>query len=110
MAARTFLSDDLVGQRIPLTGPRSLTNVEMIDIIGSVLHRPLRYNEIPAELVRQRFTGLGFPAEFGDAYVAMLASTLDVPATVTDDVARILGRPAESFEQWVSEHIELFTN
>ncbi len=110
VAARAILSDDLVGQRIPLTGPQSLTNIEMVDVIGSVLRRPLRYNEIPAELVRQRFVGLGFPPEFGDAYVAMLASTVEVSATVTDDVESILGRPAESFEQWVRKHTDLFTN
>jgi len=45
-----------------------------------------------------------------DAYIAMLATTLDRPAPVTDDVERILGRPAQSFERWVSEHTNLFTN
>jgi uncharacterized protein YbjT (DUF2867 family) len=110
VAARALVSDDLVGRRIPLTGPQSLTNTEMVDIIGRVLHRPLRYNEIPPDLVRQRFVSLGFPAEFGAAYIAMLATTLDEPATVTDDIERILGRPAESFEQWVTTHTRLFTN
>jgi uncharacterized protein YbjT (DUF2867 family) len=108
VAARALLSDDLVGQRIPMTGPQPLTNSEMIEIIGSVLQRPLHYNEIPAEFVRQRFIELGFPAEFADAYIAMLATTLDRPAPVTDDVERILGRPAQSFERWVSEHTWMF--
>ena len=110
VAARALLSDELVGQRIPLTGPQALTNTEMVDIIGSVLHRPLRYNEIPAELVRQRFVGLGFGAEFADAYIAMLATTVDRPALVTHDLQRILGRPAETFGQWVADHVSLFTN
>ncbi len=110
VAARALLTNDVVGQRIPLTGPQSLTNAEMVDIMGSVLQRPLQYNEIPAEFVRQRFVGLGFPAEFGDAYIAMLATTIDQPAMVTDDVERILGRPAESFGRWVTEHASLFTN
>jgi uncharacterized protein YbjT (DUF2867 family) len=104
VAARAFFSDDLLGQRIPLTGPQSLTNVEMIGIIGSVVGRPLQYHEIPADLVRERFVGIGFPAEFGAAYVAMLEATLDSPAVVTDGVERILGRPATSFEQWATEH------
>jgi uncharacterized protein YbjT (DUF2867 family) len=110
VAARALLSDDLVGQRIPMTGPQALTNSEMVEIIGSVLGRPLHYNEVPAEFVRQRFIGLGFAAEFADAYIAMLATTLGRPAPVTDDVERILGRPAQSFERWVSEHTTLFTN
>ena len=82
----------------------------MVDIIGSVLHRALHYDEIPVDVVRQRFVSLGFPAEFGAAYVAMLATTLDRPAEVTDSIEKILGRPATTFEQWVRDHISLFTN
>jgi uncharacterized protein YbjT (DUF2867 family) len=110
VAAAALLSEKLIGQRIPLTGPQSLTNTEMVDVIGGVLGRPLHYQEVPADLVRQRFVALGFPPEFGDAYVAMLATTVDRPATVTDDVERILGRPATSFRQWITEHTSLFTN
>ena len=110
VAARALLTDDLVGQRVPLTGPQSLTNVEMVDIIGEVLGRPLRYNEVPAPLVRQRFASIGFSEQFADAYLAMLAATVDRPAVVTDDIERILGRPAESFRQWVTRHRQLFGN
>jgi uncharacterized protein YbjT (DUF2867 family) len=110
VAARAFLSDDLVGQRIPLTGPASLTNGEMVEVIGGVLRRPLHYQEVPADLVRQRFVASGFPPEFGDAYIALLATTVDRPATVTGDVEKILGRPATSFQQWVTAHTNLFTN
>jgi uncharacterized protein YbjT (DUF2867 family) len=110
VAAHALLTDDLVGQKIPLTGPQSLTNAEMVDIIGAVLGRPLQYQEVPDELVRQRFVGLGFPPEFGDAYVAMLATTIDEPAVVTDGVQQIVGRPAQSFEQWVVEHMSIFTD
>jgi uncharacterized protein YbjT (DUF2867 family) len=110
VAARALLTDDLVGQRIPLTGPQAFTNSELVGVIGAVLGRPLQYREIPADAVRQRFIGLGFPAEFGDAYTAMLAETLDKPALVTHDVEKILGRPATPFAQWVSEHRDLFAN
>jgi uncharacterized protein YbjT (DUF2867 family) len=110
VAARALLSDDLVGQRIPLTGPQALTNVELIDVIGSVLGRELRYLEAPEDVVRQRFIGIGFPAEFADAYVAMLAETIDRPALVTHDVEKILDRPARTFAQWLAEHRNLFTD
>ena len=110
VAARALLTDDLVGQKIPLTGPQSLTNAEMVHIIGAVLGRPLQYQEAPTELVRQRFVGLGFPPEFGDAYIAMLATTVDEPAVTTDGVQQILGRPAQTFEQWVIEHTSIFTD
>jgi len=109
VAARALLTDDLVGQKIPMTGPQAFTNTELVEVIGAILDRPLRYFEVPPEMVRQRFVGLGFPAEFGDAYIAMLAETLDKPALVTHDVEKILGRPAATFAQWVSQNRHLFT-
>lgn len=109
VAARALLTDELVGQRIPLTGPQAFTNSELVEAIGAVLGRRLHYREIPNDAVRQRFIGLGFPAAFGEAYIAMLASTLDTPALVTHDVEKILGRPATPFAQWVAEHRDVFT-
>ena len=34
VAAHALLTDDLVGQKIPLTGPQALTNAEMVAVIG----------------------------------------------------------------------------
>src|SRR5581483_11910048 len=110
VAARALLTDDLVGQRIPLTGPQSLTNSELVAVIGEVLDRPLQYLEVPAAAVRQRFIGIGFTADFADAYLAMLAETLDKPALVTHDVEKILGRPALTFADFVSQRRDLFSN
>jgi uncharacterized protein YbjT (DUF2867 family) len=109
VAARALLTDELVGQQIPLTGPQALTNSELVEVIGAVLGRRLRYQEVPPDVVRQRFIGLGFPAEFADAYVAMLAETIDKPALVTSAVEEILGRPALGFGHWVSQHRAVFT-
>src|SRR6201999_1165097 len=57
VAARALLTDELVGQRIPLTGPQALTNSALVEVIGAVLGRPLRYQEAPPDVVRQRFIG-----------------------------------------------------
>jgi uncharacterized protein YbjT (DUF2867 family) len=110
VAAHALLTDDLVGQRIPLTGPHALTNTELVDVIGRVLGRGLSYREIPPDQVRKHFLTIGFPAEFADAYIALLAATVGKPALVTHDVEKILGRPAESFSDVVSAHRDLFTN
>jgi uncharacterized protein YbjT (DUF2867 family) len=108
VAAQALLTDELVEQRIPLTGPQAFTNTELAEVIGAVLGRSLQYREIPNTAVRQRFHGLGFSADFADAYLAMLAETLDKPALVTHDVEKILGRPALPFAQWVSGHRDMF--
>ena len=110
VAVRALLTDELVGRRVPLTGPEALTNTQLVEAMGIALGRPLRYQESPPEVVRQRFIGLGFGAEFADAYMALLAETVDRPALVTHDVEKILDRPATSFRKWVSDHRNLFTD
>jgi uncharacterized protein YbjT (DUF2867 family) len=110
VAAAALLDDDLVGRRIPLTGPEALTNAELVDTIGEVLGRALTYHELPVEAVRQRFLAIGFHAEFADAYLGLLGKTVSEPALVTDEVAKILGRPATRFAHWVSDHRDLFTD
>ena len=59
VAAQALLTDEFVGQQLPLTGPQAFTNSELVQIIGTVLGRPLRYLEVPPDVVRQRFIGLG---------------------------------------------------
>jgi uncharacterized protein YbjT (DUF2867 family) len=109
VAAQALLTDEFVGQQIPLSGPQAFSNSELVEIIGTVLGRPLRYLEVPPEVVRQRFIGLGLGAKFADAYTAMLAETVDKPALVTREVEKITGRPATTFAQWISDHRNLFT-
>ncbi|MEV0669644.1 NAD(P)H-binding protein [Mycobacterium sp. NPDC050441] len=110
VAAVALLTDDLVGQRIPMTGPQALTNTELVATIGRVLGRPLHYREVPTDVVRQRFVDLGFPAAFADAYMGLLADTVERPALVTHEVDKILGRPATPFADWVADNGELFAN
>jgi uncharacterized protein YbjT (DUF2867 family) len=109
VAAQALLTGDLVGQKIPLTGPQSLTNAELTEVIGAVLGRRLRYREVPAEIVRERFIDIGFPAEFADAYIALLSTTVTQPALVTHDVDKILGRPAQPFTDAARDNRRLFT-
>ena len=108
VAAKALLTDEFVGRKIPLTGPEAFTNTELVEVIGKVLSRPLRYQEVPAESVRQRFLGIGFSPEFADAYIAFLEATVSKPALVTHEVEKILGRPAVTFADGVAAHRELF--
>lgn len=110
VAAHALTTDDLVGCRVPLTGPQALTNTELVEVIGSILGRTLTYREVPTEVVRRRFLGIGLSPAFADAYMALLAETVDRPALVTRDVEQILNRPATTFAQWATEHRHLFTD
>ncbi|MCV7286235.1 NAD(P)H-binding protein [Mycolicibacterium wolinskyi] len=109
VAAVALLTDELVGQRIPLTGPEALTNTQLVAAIGSALGRPLHYQEVPADLVRKHFVAIGFAAEFADGYLALMSDAVKTPALVTHEVDKILGRRATTFAEWASHHSHLFT-
>ena len=110
VAVNALLRDDLLGRKVPLTGPKALTNTELIDVVGDVLGRPLRYQEVPPDLVRRRFIDIGFSAEFADGYIAMLEATVSKPALVTNEVEKILGRPPQTFADAIRSHRDLFAN
>lgn len=108
VAARAFIDNDLVGQRIAMTGPQALTNAELVGVLGQVLGRQLRYQEVPIPVFAGRFSQMGFPAGFAEAYIAMLEPTLNAPAAVTHDVEKLLGRPATTFADWAQTHRDAF--
>jgi uncharacterized protein YbjT (DUF2867 family) len=108
VGAHALLSDELVGRRLDLTGPQSLTHEQMVAIIGGVLGRPLRYQEIEPEAARQGMVQHGFPEPFVDALMARYARGVGHPASTTGKVQKILGRPAITFAQWVADHADAF--
>jgi uncharacterized protein YbjT (DUF2867 family) len=108
VAARALLGAVPSGTRLDLTGPQSLTQRQMVTTLGEMLHRPLRYHEIPPDAARDAMVGRGFPAPFADAYLAMQADTVGRPARTTTTITEVLGRPAATFAAWVAEHVDAF--
>jgi uncharacterized protein YbjT (DUF2867 family) len=108
VAARALLTDDLVGRRLQLTGPQSLTHEEMVATIGSVIGRSLRYQEVPPEAARQGMVANGLPEPFVEALMARYARGIGQAAPVTGEVEKILGRPAHTYAEWVAYHADGF--
>ncbi|GAA4736856.1 SDR family oxidoreductase [Phytohabitans rumicis] len=102
--ARALLDDSLVGRRIPITGPKALRLDQMVPIIGSVLGRPLLFQEVPAELAAQGMIRNGLDEGFVRALMARYQREMQRSATVTDEVEKVLGRPARTFATWVADH------
>jgi uncharacterized protein YbjT (DUF2867 family) len=108
VGARALLTDDLVGRRLMLTGPQSLSHEQMVAIIGDVIGRPLRYQEIPPEVARRGMVEHGFSEPFVDALLARYARELGQAAPLTGEVEQILGRPARTYAEWVADHADAF--
>lgn len=108
VAARALVDDDLVGRRLVLTGPESLTHERLVATIGRVLGRELRYSEVPASVAAAGMVAHGQRPEFVAALMARYERENGRPAHVSGDVEKVLGRPARTFADWVADHAEYF--
>jgi uncharacterized protein YbjT (DUF2867 family) len=108
VGARALLSDDLLGRRLRLSGPQSLSHAEMVATIGEVIGRPLRFQEVEPEVLKRGMIANGFSEPFVDALLARYAREVGQAAPVTGEVAQIRGRPAHSYAEWVADHADAF--
>ncbi|MEU3269782.1 NAD(P)H-binding protein [Saccharomonospora sp. NPDC006951] len=92
-----------------LTGPELLSVPDQAAILGSVLGRPVSTVDVSLDSVGQRMSSQGIsPAAVETAVTGMTWARAGHNAILTDDVARILGRPATTFRTWVEDHREAF--
>ncbi|MEV0096911.1 NAD(P)H-binding protein [Streptomyces sp. NPDC050738] len=104
VAANALLNDDLVGTRLELTGPQSLTQEEMVAVLGEAIGRPLRYEEVPPHIAAKGMVERGVPEPFVTALMARYARDLDGAVPRTGEVEKTLGRPALTYREWAAEH------
>jgi uncharacterized protein YbjT (DUF2867 family) len=107
VAVNALLDTRHNGAGYVLTGPESLTQREQVVIIGDVIGRSLRFEEISPEEARQE---LGFPPTVINMLLNAWAAAIGQPALVTSAVADITGNPARSFRHWVIDHVDEFTS
>ncbi|MBB5082198.1 NAD(P)H-binding protein [Nonomuraea endophytica] len=108
VAAHALLTGDLAGERPVLTGPRALTQQEMIETIGAAIGRPLRFEEVPPEAALQGLLRAGVPEALAAGFLTLQARSYLQHDLVTGEVERILGRPGLTFAEWATDHTSAF--
>jgi uncharacterized protein YbjT (DUF2867 family) len=99
-----------VGEVYELTGPEVLDVAGLAEQFGRALGRPIAPEELPTEKMLASLSGSGL-----SEHVAHHISTMarlhreDRYNRATDDVERVTGRPAQTVEQYVSAHPDLFS-
>ncbi|MFE0147614.1 DsbA family protein [Nonomuraea sp. NPDC059007] len=103
VGVRALLDDDHVGAAYDVTGPQAQTQRERVEIIGEVIGRPLRFEEMPREEARAYFETWLPPEAIDDTFEDMRKLTAR-PEPVTTAVEEITGRPARTYREWVADH------
>jgi len=101
VAAAALLDGRHDGADYVLTGPESLTHRDQVRIIGEVLGRALRYEEMSPDDARREWK---IPPPVVNMLLDAWAAALGQPAYMTVTVEEVTGKPARPFRQWVADH------
>lgn len=101
-AAETLLSDDHIGQTIPITGPQALTRTEQVATISAALGRQIPLTEITPDEFRTE-TAQFIPQPIMKMLLDYWSDTLTTPDQVRPATA-VTGKPGRTLAEWATDH------
>jgi len=108
IAVQALADEAHTGSTLTLTGPQPLDQQEKVRIIGAALGRPLTFQELPPDQIRQAMQAQGLPEEIPARLLGSLADYAQSPGPTTQTVQHLLGRPAKTFTDWAQENTPAF--
>ncbi|MCX2949614.1 NAD(P)H-binding protein [Lentzea sp. NEAU-D7] len=104
VAALALTTDDHQGQTYDLTGPEGVTFSDAVSKIATATGRTVELVKLTPAEYREALLAQGAPEEVATELNGMFESMrAGLLATPTNDIARLLGRPATSFDAYVAE-------
>jgi len=107
VAARTLHQDGHARGDYVVTGPESLSQAKQVSIIGDVLGRRIKFEELSPDEFRDETAG-SWPRPVVDMLLAAWGATMGRPAFITSTVFDILGLAPRSFREWAADHAMAF--
>jgi uncharacterized protein YbjT (DUF2867 family) len=86
-----------------LTGPESVPQRSLVDILAEVRGTPIAIDELTREQALAA-RAEWMPEPVLEALLDVAAAAVGVPAAVTNTVERVTGHPGRTFEQWALTH------
>ncbi|GAA1665957.1 NAD(P)H-binding protein [Glycomyces endophyticus] len=108
VAAVALTTDDVAGQRLPLTGPQTLNVPDQIGAINDAIGRDVRFEALNEDEGRLRMQALGYEEATIDYVLGWRENPPAWTTRPSDTVERVTGRPARTFAEWAQEHAEAF--
>jgi uncharacterized protein YbjT (DUF2867 family) len=105
VAAELLTKPGHQGASYTLTGPEALSAADVAERLSAATGHQVRYVDLPPDVFGQGLAGAGMPGWLVDGVVesnTILAAGHD--ATVTNEVARLTGRPPRTFAQFAADH------
>lgn len=86
-----------------LTGPEALLPTSQVEVLAEVTGRLLRPAPLD-DVAARAYLSTTMPPAMVDAFFELYRGGVFDEGVVTDEVPRLLGRPAESFRAWATRH------
>ena len=97
------------GKAYDLTGPELLSTHDQVRILSKVVGTPIQCTDIPIEVAAERMRSNGLPEALIQSLSDLWTQVRKNEATFqTNEVERLTGKPAQTFETWCHEHREAF--
>jgi len=92
-----------------LTGAELLSTPEQVEILSKVIGKPIDSVDIPVEVATERAVASGLPEALVKSLAELWVQVRTEAYTFhTNEVERLTGRPAQTFETWCREHRSAF--
>ncbi len=107
VAADLLVREQFRGRSLVVTGPESLTQREAVGQVSEALGRPIELEELTREqalAARPEW----FPEAVLDSLLSVAETLGNTPATVNNNIERVLGRPARTFAEWLRDNKSAF--
>ncbi|MEU2035519.1 NmrA family NAD(P)-binding protein [Nocardia amamiensis] len=108
VAATALTEDGHAGRAYNLNGPQALTASERVAMVAAALGRDIAFERIGYEQAVERLQRTGVSRADAEYVVGWYADPPEAARTPDGTLERILGRPARTFAEWVTEHKDRF--
>jgi (4-alkanoyl-5-oxo-2,5-dihydrofuran-3-yl)methyl phosphate reductase len=109
VAVATMTQPQYAGQSVPITGPEALSFADMTARVGAAIGRELRFEPASDGDERRRQAAWGSPEPLIEARLSIFRAMREGRlATVSPNVASVLGREPISFDRWAQQNAAAF--
>ncbi|UAM99056.1 NmrA family NAD(P)-binding protein [Polaribacter litorisediminis] len=105
VVSKVLIDDTFKGKTITVTGPQKRTFKEIVDIMSESIDKPIQYIPISIDEFKEGMRQAGLPDSYVWLFGYLFKEVLGNPENqeVSEDVAKVLGRPAKDFETYAKE-------
>ena len=105
VAAVALTSSGHEGETYDLTGGELVSTPEQVEILSKVIGKPIDCVDIPVGVAAERMIASGLPEALVESLSQLYVLVRkEAYGFQTNEVERLTGRPAQTFETWCREH------